>query len=136
MAAPPAAGSRPRDRSTTSGLAEKGDASLHHYSAGKGRRFNDSRQISMARISGVAGPIVRLYSRRTCGLCDEARKTILVERGRGSPFQFDEVFIDGDADLERAFGLRVPVVEIDGVEEFELVVDPGRFRLAVRGSGS
>jgi hypothetical protein len=71
----------------------------------------------------VAVVVVRMYSRRTCGLCDEARVAILGVRDR-SPFDFDEVFIDGDENLEREYGLRVPVVEVDGVEQFEFAVDP------------
>ncbi len=65
-----------------------------------------------------------MYSRRRCGLCDEARAVILAERER-TPFQFQEVLIDGDDELERAHGLRVPVVEVDGTEAFETFVDPG-----------
>jgi predicted glycosyltransferase len=61
-------------------------------------------------------PRVVVYSRKTCGLCDKARAVILAERDR-TPFDFEEVFIDGDEDLERAHGLRVPVVEIDGLEQ-------------------
>jgi hypothetical protein len=71
-----------------------------------------------------------MYSRRTCGLCDQAREVILAE-GRRSGFTFEEVFIDGDQTLESDYGLRVPVVEVDGVEEFEFRVDPDRFRSIV-----
>jgi Glutaredoxin-like domain (DUF836) len=78
-------------------------------------------------------PGVTLYSRRTCGLCDEARAVILAERRRGD-FPFDEVFIDEDDDLERDFGLRVPVVLVAGVERFEYHVDPARFRALVAPS--
>jgi glutaredoxin len=67
--------------------------------------------------------VVRMYSRRTCGLCDEARTVIQTVRDRTS-FDFDEVFIDGDESLERDYGLRVPVVEVDGIEAFEFTVDP------------
>ena len=74
---------------------------------------------------------VTMYSRRTCGLCDEARAVILSER-EGIPFAFREVFIDDDDDLEREYGLRVPVVEVDGREEFEFQVDPSRFRRLLR----
>jgi Glutaredoxin-like domain (DUF836) len=74
---------------------------------------------------------VVMYSRRRCGLCDEARTVILAERDR-TPFEFREVLIEGDDKLERAHGLRVPVVEIDGTEAFETFVDPGVFRSAVR----
>jgi glutaredoxin len=76
-------------------------------------------------------PRVVMYSRRTCGLCDKARALILAERDR-SAFAFHEVFIDGDADLERAHGLRVPVVEIDGVERFETFVDARSLARLVR----
>jgi hypothetical protein len=64
-------------------------------------------------------------------LCDKARAVIQAERQR-SEFQFEEVFIDGDAALEREYGLRVPVVEVDGREEFEFEVEPVRFSRHVR----
>jgi glutaredoxin len=73
---------------------------------------------------------VRMYSRRRCGLCDEARKVILGVR-RESSFEFEEVMIDGDDALERDYGIRVPVVEVDGREEFEIRVDPARLRLLI-----
>jgi hypothetical protein len=73
-----------------------------------------------------------MYSRRRCGLCDEAREVIEAE-GRDSSFDFEELFIDGSEDLERAYGLRVPVVEVDGREEFEFRVDPARLRRLVAG---
>jgi hypothetical protein len=67
--------------------------------------------------------VVRMYSRRTCGLCDVAREVIHEVRTR-LPFRFHEVFIDGDDSLEREYGLRVPVVKVNGAEEFEFRVDP------------
>jgi hypothetical protein len=73
-----------------------------------------------------------MYSRRTCGLCDRARLVIEVERVR-SGFAFSEVMIDGADDLEREYGFRVPVVEVDGVEQFEFEVDPARLRQLVTG---
>lgn len=84
-------------------------------------------------MRAMTPPTVRLYSRRTCGLCDQARAVILAERARGSRFLFDEVFVDGDSRLEGAYGVRVPVVLVDGVEEFEFAVEPGRFRRIVAG---
>jgi hypothetical protein len=77
-------------------------------------------------------PVVLMYSRRACGLCDKARAVILAERDRASgAFRFDEIFIDGDDDLERAYGTRVPVVHVNGVEEFEIAVEPTRLRRLV-----
>jgi hypothetical protein len=78
-------------------------------------------------------PVVLMYSRRACGLCDKARAVILAERDRASgSFRFDEVFIDGDDDLERTYGIRVPVVEVNGAEEFEIAVEPIRLRRLLR----
>jgi hypothetical protein len=77
--------------------------------------------------TGVPEHTVLLYSRRTCHLCDEARAALLAAHGR-RPFAFQEVFVDDDEDLERQFGLRVPVVLVDGAEEFEFQVDPDRLR--------
>ena len=82
-------------------------------------------------IPGVAEHRVLLYSRRACHLCDEARAVLMAERGR-SAFAFEEIFIDGDDGLEQEHGLRVPVVVVDGVEEFEFSVQPGRLRSLLR----
>lgn len=72
-----------------------------------------------------------LFSRRTCGLCDEARRVLLAGRA-GTPFEFEERFIDGDDRLELAYGIRVPVVLVDGVERFEIAVDPAELRQLLR----
>jgi Glutaredoxin-like domain (DUF836) len=76
-------------------------------------------------------PIVTLYSRSTCHLCDEARDVIRAEATR-TPLELREIMVDGDDALEREYGLRVPVVLVEGVEEFEYHVDPARLRRLVR----
>ena len=63
-----------------------------------------------------------MYSRRRCGLCDEAREVVEAV-ARTAPLDFEEVFIDGDDDLELRYGIRVPVIEVAGREAFELTVD-------------
>lgn len=75
---------------------------------------------------------VVLYSRPGCGLCDEAREVILAERKR-TPFALDEVDISGDDALELEYGIRIPVVVLDGSEAFEIRVEPRAFAAAVRG---
>jgi glutaredoxin len=69
-------------------------------------------------------PSVVLYSRPGCHLCDVARETIEdVRRRRG--FEFREISIEGDDVLEREYGIRIPVVLVDGHERFEIAVDAG-----------
>ncbi|GIU97361.1 MAG: hypothetical protein KatS3mg013_1164 [Actinomycetota bacterium] len=65
---------------------------------------------------------VVLYSRPGCHLCDVARERIRAVRARRA-FAFEEVSIEGDEALELAYGLRVPVVTVDGEERFEVEVD-------------
>jgi len=74
---------------------------------------------------------VLLYSRPGCGLCDEARAVILAERAR-TPFAFTEVDVSTDDELERAYGIRIPVVVVDGEEAFEVRVDPAAFAALLR----
>jgi Glutaredoxin-like domain (DUF836) len=76
-----------------------------------------------------------MYSRLTCGLCDEAREVILAVRAE-TPFEYEELFVDGRDDLERAYGVRVPVILVDGQERFEVHVDPAELRRAVAGAGA
>ena len=66
---------------------------------------------------------VVLFSRPGCHLCDVARDTLLDVRER-TPFEFEEVDIERDDDLELEYGIRIPVVEVDGEERFEITVDP------------
>ena len=64
-----------------------------------------------------------LYTRPGCHLCDVARETVLSLQPR-LRFSFDEVDIEADEELELEYGIRIPVVEIDGEEAFEVTVDP------------
>jgi glutaredoxin len=71
-------------------------------------------------------PTVRMYSRPGCHLCDDARAVILGAR-EAIPFAFEEVDISTEDALELEYGIRIPVVEVDGEERFEIAVD--RFEL-------
>jgi len=65
---------------------------------------------------------VILYGREGCCLCDEAREMLLRIRKR-RPFELSERDIESDDALLRDYLERIPVIEIDGVEEFELLID-------------
>ena len=69
---------------------------------------------------------VVLYTRAGCLLCDEARNVILAVRER-RPFAFTEIDIETDDDLVREYGIRIPVVTVDGEERFEIAVARGVF---------
>jgi hypothetical protein len=47
------------------------------------------------------------------------------------PFDLEEIDIGGDAELERLYRERLPVVEIDGEEAFTYFVHPDALRRRV-----
>lgn len=65
---------------------------------------------------------VTLFTRPGCHLCDEARSVVLAERER-TAFDLEEIDIESSDALIREYGLRIPVVAIDGEEAFEYTVD-------------
>jgi glutathione S-transferase len=70
---------------------------------------------------------VTLYGKPGCHLCDEARAEL--ERIRSEyPFELEQVDITLDATLHRCYGERIPVLELDGEELFDLRVDGGALR--------
>ena len=73
---------------------------------------------------------VLLYSRTRCHLCDEARE-VLMEVRETVPFAFEEVDIDGSDELVGEYGIRIPVVLVDGEELFEYRVDRGSLKAAL-----
>jgi glutaredoxin len=75
---------------------------------------------------------VVLYARDGCHLCDDARRVIEDVR-RTARFDFTEIDIETDDALLRDYGIRIPVVAVDGEELFEISVDPAAFRTAVGG---
>jgi glutathione S-transferase len=73
-------------------------------------------------------PLVRLYGRPDCHLCDEARRGLLDLRSDGLDFRLEEVDIDTDDELHRRFLERVPVIELDGEIVSELFLDSDGLR--------
>ena len=65
---------------------------------------------------------VTLYTRPGCHLCDDARDVL--ERLREQvEFDLDEVNIEEDDALHRAYLERIPVVDLDGEHLFDHFVD-------------
>jgi glutaredoxin len=64
-----------------------------------------------------------LYGKPGCHLCDDAR--VILERV-GAPFA--EVDITSDDALHAAYLERIPVITLDGAEQFEYFVDEAALR--------
>jgi glutaredoxin len=79
--------------------------------------------------------VVTLYGRPGCCLCDEARE-LLLEVEAQHPFELVECNIEQDPELHRRYLERIPVVAVDGVEEFEFFVDRARLERLLGASRS
>ena len=64
---------------------------------------------------------ITLYTRRGCHLCEEAER-IVADVADGHA-EVELVDIDDDPDLTERYTVRVPVVEVDGVEIAQYEVD-------------
>jgi hypothetical protein len=67
---------------------------------------------------------VVLYGKAGCCLCDEARAAVQDVRAHHA-FELDEIDVSLDAELNRRYGERIPVLALDGEELFEFHVDAG-----------
>ena len=70
---------------------------------------------------------VSLYHAPGCHLCESARRVIEQVRTE-IPFELKEWDISGDAELERRYRERIPVVAVDGKEAFTYFVHPDGLR--------
>jgi glutaredoxin len=72
-------------------------------------------------------PVVILYGKPGCHLCEDARAAL--ERVRADrPFELEEVDITLDPVLDRRYGERIPVLALEGEELFDYVVDEAALR--------
>lgn len=67
-------------------------------------------------------PVVHLYGRPGCHLCDDAR-AVVQRAARRVPLELVEVDIERDDALFKAMLERIPVICVDGTEHAELFVD-------------
>ena len=72
-------------------------------------------------------PLVTVYSRNGCHLCENAELTLagLTEELN---FELEIKLIDGSEELEKLYGHEVPVIHIDGEHHDFFRVDVDRFR--------
>jgi hypothetical protein len=72
-------------------------------------------------------PVVILYGKPGCHLCEEARAAVGRVRAE-RPFELEEVDISLDPVLHRRYGERIPVLALEGEELFDYVVDEAVLR--------
>lgn len=76
---------------------------------------------------------VLLYTRPGCHLCDEARGLVLaIARATGTTVDLVEVDITTDAVLVERYGIRIPVLVVDGNGELAAPIRERDVRRALR----
>ena len=80
---------------------------------------------------------VTLYSRPGCHLCDEM-KAVVKQVGATVPLALDEINISADPELERLYGLEIPVLFVAGKKVAKYRVGEQELRriLAGRAGGA
>ena len=75
---------------------------------------------------------VTIYSRPGCNLCDEMK--VVVQRVAASvPLTIEEVDVSSDPELERLYGLEIPVLFVAGKKVAKYRVNEGDLRRILAG---
>lgn len=94
-----------------------------------GRVRGGWRRLPGGRPAAAHTPVVVVYTRAACGLCRDAEELVARE-ARGAEVR--HVDVDDDPVLVERYGVRVPVVTVDGAEVAAYAPAPGAVRAAVR----
>ena len=76
---------------------------------------------------------VRLYTRPGCHLCVEMLREMLAA-GCDDEYQLEEINIDDDPVLKQGYGLKIPVLTINGEEAFLYRLTAAEFRQRIRSA--
>ena len=71
--------------------------------------------------------VITVFGRHGCHLCDVAVEILEVLREELN-YEIEEIYIDGNTELEKLYGEQVPVIHIDGIHHDFFRVDPERFK--------
>ena len=71
--------------------------------------------------------LITIYGRTGCHLCEEALKVLQTMKIELN-FEIEEILIDGNEELEKQYGDKIPVTQIDGVHHDFWRIDPERFK--------
>ena len=78
----------------------------------------------------MSTPVVTIYSRAMCHLCEVAHET-LVQLQTDYEFTIEKIDIDTNPDLQMLYSEQVPVIHINGKPHDFFRVDPVRFKAAL-----
>ena len=77
---------------------------------------------------------VVIYSRPGCHLCEDA-KQLIITAGNNDDYTLEEINIESDPDLLQRYQFDIPVITINGQEEFRHRLSAAEFREALARHG-
>jgi glutaredoxin len=72
-----------------------------------------------------------LYSRPGCHLCDDM-KAVVRRASTSVPLELEEIDISGNAELERLYGVEIPVLLVDGKKVAKYRIGEGELLRVLR----
>jgi hypothetical protein len=85
-----------------------------------------------ARTGEGAGALV-LLTRPECGLCEQMLQELETLRQRHTLPMIQLLDVDSDSELQRRYGLKIPVLLLDRVPICSVRLDPDSLLRALRG---
>ena len=70
---------------------------------------------------------VTIYGKKECCLCDQAL-AVLAKVSVSVPFDLEKIDISGNPELLAEFGMKIPVIFVDGVPMFNYRINENRLR--------
>lgn len=86
-------------------------------------------------ISDEMKPVVTIYTKKGCHLCDVAKENILAAADP-KEFALEEIDIETDEQLFARYRYDIPVVLINGVKAFKHSVDAKEFKRKLKRLGA
>ena len=93
--------------------------------------FSRVRELLKRDAASKPLPVVVLYTRRNCHLCEEAKEHLSTLQGE-EPFRLEMFDVDADPQLRARFNEDVPVVYIHGRKAFKHRIDGRKFLKSLR----
>ena len=89
--------------------------------------FHYYQYMSFNKNDGTCRHKVTIYGKKECCLCDQAMD-LLEKVNALVPFELDKIDISDNPELLAEFGLKIPVILVDGIQEFKYRINENRLR--------
>ncbi|MBV5302950.1 MAG: glutaredoxin family protein [Chlorobium sp.] len=83
--------------------------------------------MGVDKNDGIYCHKVTIYGKKECCLCDQAMD-LLEKVNVLMPFELEKIDISDNPELLAEFGLKIPVIIVDGIQAFKYRINENRLR--------